>query len=116
MGPRRTMALPATTARPRTKTNGATSLIALPHLLVQLMRLILHRQRLAQKLARERSRGARHLLRDSARDHAAARVAALGPEVDHPVRRLHDVEVVLDHDDGVALVNRRWRKSRRRRK
>src|SRR6266700_6591028 len=105
MSPRRTMALPATTARPRTKTNGATSLIAFPHLLVQLMRLILHRQRLTQELPGERARRARHLLRDAARDHPAARVAAFRSEVDPPVRRLHDIEVVFDHDHGVALVN-----------
>src|SRR5258708_2847782 len=38
------------------------------------------------------------------RDDAPAAVAALGAEVDHPVRRLDHVEVVLDHDDGVAVV------------
>ena len=37
------------------------------------------------------------------RDDLAAAVAALGAEVDQPVRRLHDVEVVLDHEDRVAL-------------
>ena len=31
--------------------------------------------------------------------------SALGPEVDDPVGRLDDVEVVLDDDDGVALVD-----------
>src|SRR5512139_1928543 len=32
-------------------------------------------------------------------------VARLGTEVDHPVGRLHDVEVVLDDDHGVACVH-----------
>ena len=32
-------------------------------------------------------------------------LAALGAEVDHVVGRLDDVEVVLDHDDRVALVD-----------
>src|SRR5215467_9731682 len=37
-------------------------------------------------------------------DDAATAVAALGPEVDHPVGGLDDVEVVLDDHDGVAGV------------
>ena len=35
---------------------------------------------------------------------AAALIAAFGTEVDQPVRGLHDVQVVLDHDNGVAGV------------
>ena len=35
----------------------------------------------------------------------AAAVAALGPEVDDPVGALDDVEVVLDHEHGVAGVD-----------
>ena len=31
--------------------------------------------------------------------------AAAGAEVDHPVGGLDDVEVVLDHDHGVALLD-----------
>ncbi len=39
-------------------------------------------------------------------DHEApAPVAAVRTEVDHPVGRLHDVEVVLDHDDRVPGVD-----------
>jgi len=39
----------------------------------------------------------------SARGHdVPAGRAALGPEVDQPIRRLEDVKVVLDHDDGVT--------------
>ena len=37
-------------------------------------------------------------------DHLAAAGAAFGAHVDHPVGGLDDVEVVLDHDDGVAGV------------
>ena len=39
------------------------------------------------------------------RDQLAARLAALGPEVDDPVGGLDHVEVVLDHDHGVADVD-----------
>src|SRR6185312_6437678 len=37
-------------------------------------------------------------------DDLAAAVAALGAEVDHPVRRLDHFEIVLDHHHGVAGV------------
>ena len=33
-----------------------------------------------------------------------ALVAALGPEIDHPVGACDDIEVVLDDDDRVALI------------
>ena len=46
----------------------------------------------------------RHVLGTARGDDLAAAVAAFGAEVDDPVGRLHDVEVVLDDDDGVALV------------
>src|SRR5437588_8468672 len=45
-----------------------------------------------------------HPLRRALHDHGAAAIATLGAEVDDPVGRLDDVEVVLDHDDGVALL------------
>ena len=45
------------------------------------------------------------LLRRPGRDEVAALVAALRAEVDHPVRGLDDVEVVLDDDDGVAALD-----------
>ena len=38
-------------------------------------------------------------------DERAAAAAALGAEVDDPVGGLDDVEVVLDHQHGVALVD-----------
>src|SRR5262245_23454143 len=44
------------------------------------------------------------LFRSSARDDPAAGLAALGPEVDDPVRALDHVEVVLDDHERVAGV------------
>src|SRR5687768_16253785 len=38
-------------------------------------------------------------------DDRAATNSAFGPEVDDPVRRLDDVEVVLDHQDGVPAID-----------
>jgi hypothetical protein len=52
------------------------------------------------------ARGARcDLLGRPLGDDAAAALAALGTQVDHPVRGLDDVEVVLDHHDRVARVS-----------
>ena len=45
------------------------------------------------------------LLRCARCDDLAARSAAFGTEIDDPVRRLDHVEVVLDHDDRIALVD-----------
>ena len=45
------------------------------------------------------------VLRGALRDHGAAAGATLGPHVDDPVRGLDHVEIVLDDDDGVALVH-----------
>src|SRR5262249_27745491 len=38
-------------------------------------------------------------------DDLAARVAALGPQVNNPVRGLDHVQVVFDHDHRVARVH-----------
>src|SRR5262245_9230650 len=46
-----------------------------------------------------------HVLRRADGDHLAARLAALGPEVDDPVGLLDHVEVVLDHEHGVPGVD-----------
>src|SRR5579875_3722970 len=56
----------------------------------------------AEEPARVARRRPRHYLRRPLGDHPAA---ALRPEVDDPVGRLDDVQVVLDHDHGVALVD-----------
>src|SRR4051794_15285613 len=58
-----------------------------------------------EELAGEAARGLRHVLGRPLRDHAAAAVTALRPEVDDPVGRLDDVEVVLDDEDRVADVD-----------
>ncbi len=47
----------------------------------------------------------RHVLGRPDGDELAARLAALRPEVDHPVGLLDHVEVVLDHDHRVAAVD-----------
>ena len=60
---------------------------------------------LAQEAAGVALRDLRHLLGRSLGDDRAAAVAALGTEVDDPVGRLDDVEVVLDHEHRVALVD-----------
>ena len=49
----------------------------------------------------------RHVLRRAGADDGATLVAALGAQVDQPVRHLDDVQVVFDDDDGVARVGRR---------
>src|SRR6185437_7482780 len=54
--------------------------------------------------ARVRARTSRNLLGRAGGDDLAAALAALRAEVDYPVGALDHIEVVLDHDDGVALV------------
>src|SRR5579875_296729 len=51
--------------------------------------------------------GGGDLLRRSGRHDAAAARAAFGPEINDPVGGLDDLEVVLDHQHGVALVDER---------
>src|ERR671930_319330 len=48
-----------------------------------------------------------HVSRRAPTRQPAALLAAFGPHVDDPVGGLDDVEIVLDHDDGVALVDQR---------
>ena len=45
------------------------------------------------------------LLGSSLRDNRAALKAGFRPEVDHIIRRLDDVQIVLDDDQGVAAVH-----------
>lgn len=45
------------------------------------------------------------MLGSTGSQHSSAAVAALGAHVDQPVSALDDVEVVLDCNDGIALIN-----------
>ena len=60
---------------------------------------------LAQVLAGVALGYLRHGFRGAGGYDAAAAVATLGAEVDHPVRRLDDVKIVLDDDHCVALIH-----------
>ena len=62
-------------------------------------------QRVAQEAAGGRGGRRGDALGRALGDHPAARVAAVGAEVDHPVGALHDLEVVLDHEQRVAAVD-----------
>src|ERR1700730_8197450 len=62
-------------------------------------------EELLQELAGVARLALRDLLGRAGRHHHAATGAAVGTEVDHPVRGLDDVQVVLDHDDGVAALH-----------
>ena len=53
------------------------------------------------------SRRGRDVLRRARGHHAPAAFAALRAEVQHPVRGLDHLQVVLDHDHRVALVHQR---------
>src|SRR5579885_2919858 len=46
----------------------------------------------------------RDLLRRAGGDDLAAAVTAFRTEIDDPIRSLDDVKIVLDDDDGVAVV------------
>ena len=50
---------------------------------------------------------ARDLFGRARRDDGAAAIAALGAEIDEIVGRLDHVEIVLDHENGVAEFTRR---------
>ena len=62
-------------------------------------------ENLAQELGRESSFRLGHLLGGAGGEDGAAASPAFGAEVDDVVGALDDVEVVLDDDDGVALVD-----------
>ena len=44
----------------------------------------------------------RNGLRSSRSDQPSPFVASLRPEINHPIGALDDLEIVLDHDDGIA--------------
>src|SRR5215212_1186887 len=62
-------------------------------------------EHLGEKLARVTLGDCRDVLRRTLRDDDSASRTALGPEVDDPVGRLDDVEIVFDDDDRIALVD-----------
>ena len=68
--------------------------------------LDLRLNQLRQEPPRVRLGNRRDLLRRARREHSAAPLPALGAEVDDVVGGLDHVEVVLDHDDGVAGVDK----------
>ena len=43
-------------------------------------------------------------LRRAGRNDLSAAYPAFRPEIDNPVGRLNDLEVVLDDDDGISLI------------
>ena len=62
-------------------------------------------QQWLQHLARVRTTHRRHFFRRAAGDDAAAVRAAFRSEIDDVIGALDDVEVVLDHDHGVAKAD-----------
>src|SRR5436190_9248396 len=62
-------------------------------------------QNFGEEVAGGGALGLGHLLRRALRHDFPAAPAAFRTEVDQPVRRLDDVQVVLDHDDRVALLD-----------
>jgi hypothetical protein len=47
----------------------------------------------------------RHILRRALRHDAATALATLGAEVEHPIGGLDDLQIMLDHQHGIALVD-----------
>src|ERR1700727_3761604 len=60
-------------------------------------------QRGAQIMTGIRSFVGRHLFGCADGNDASAVIAALGPQLHHPIRGLDDIEIVLDHDDRIRL-------------
>lgn len=58
-------------------------------------------------MAGEAARFLDHLFGGAGGDDFAPFDAALGTEVDYVIRRLDDIEIMLDHDHAVALVDQR---------
>ena len=53
---------------------------------------------------RKRNRTCCHNLRRPRREQFAARITASGTEINDPVRRPHDIGIVLDHNDRVTRI------------
>jgi len=58
-----------------------------------------------QKFTRMRLQVARHLFRRSSRHHMPARVSAFRPEINHPVRGLNHIQIVLDNQHRSSTVD-----------
>src|ERR1700723_4018279 len=61
-------------------------------------------QRGAQIMTGIRGFVGRHLFGCADGNDTSAVIAALGPQVHHPVRGLDDIEIVLDTDDRIPLI------------
>ena len=46
----------------------------------------------------------RHLLRCAGSDQSPAAVTTLGSEIDDPIGRLDDIEIMFDHHHGITFV------------
>mgnify|MGYP007123471355 CR=1 FL=1 len=62
-------------------------------------------EQLAQESAGVASRLGHDFLRRAAGNQLSAAIPALGSKVEHPVRRLDDLQIVLDDDDRVPLIH-----------
>ena len=45
------------------------------------------------------------MLRSATAKNRTSSFASLGSQIDHPIGRLDQIQVVFDNDDGVALVD-----------
>src|SRR5258706_8223 len=68
-------------------------------------RLLLLLQQLLQKMPGIGARDLRYILRRTRGNDFAAGFAAFRPEIDDPVGRLDDFEIVFDHEHGVAAFH-----------
>ena len=48
---------------------------------------------------------ASNLFRSTLRHDGTTTHTAFGPEIDNPIGRLDDIEIVLDHEHGIATIN-----------
>src|SRR5439155_17294968 len=105
IGPLSTSAVALTSTMAIVATAGIHCCSIRPFLLCELTNLVADRQHLAQELPSEGVLDPGDVFRRPRRHDGTARGPPLGPEVDHPVGRLHDIQVVLNHHHGVPLVH-----------
>lgn len=63
------------------------------------------RDHISQKFARHGFFISRYFLDRSRRNNSAAAGAAFRPEIDHVIRTLDNVQVMLDHNHGIAHIH-----------